>query len=607
MKKLLINLLLLFVFSINTFADNAVKNHYYGYCAYEEQPSVKTAIGYEEEPSLLGLGALYTPDFLKHYVGDKVVGLRIAVMFDLEKVSVFLADNVNGKNFIEKEVSLKAGWNDVMFDEPTTIGEDNIFAGYSFQNLKEKNVVAIQSFGTTDEHGIYLSQFGGKYMKYSLGYGSNLMIQLIINGDENHFKDRMYVNYVKSDEYIKKGESLKATATVHNFGINNLENVTFEYSYNGEELQQKDIQTNIKPGQTADVALDLGVKDVTADFICNVIAVNGIELDRHFNYNMFTYLYNKSYSRKILQEQLGTENSTITPYAQSDLLYAMPGYQDKVVWIQHHVGFGEDKFTVEGSKEILFMFGNPATYNPAMILDRRIMKGPYTVPTFAIPWSERIQQLYDEELLRPAFASVDIAGRYDKGSRNLSVEVSGEIAEENLSKDNFLVTIVIVENNIMSDTQKGLEQLESQEYIHNNTVRAFVTSPCGDDVKWNGSSYTYENSITLDSKWKDKDIVVVAFVHKAMNKIDLSDCEIFNSQQALLEDIEKTGIEDVNSDDIKILVVNGSINVEGDYKSVSIYGADGCSYNNSSLTKGLYVVEVQTNSGKKIVKKLIIK
>lgn len=76
---------------------------FYGYCAFEE-PSPKTAIGYESDPSHLGVAAYYESDFLKPFVGDQVIGIRVAVLKDVS-ASVFIKKKCGGHSSSTKRSS----------------------------------------------------------------------------------------------------------------------------------------------------------------------------------------------------------------------------------------------------------------------------------------------------------------------------------------------------------------------------------------------------------------------------------------------------------------------------------------------------------------------
>ncbi len=577
---------------------------FYGYCAYEE-PKDRTAIGYEEEPSHLGAAAFFTDDFLAPYSGGKVIGIRVAVLHDID-ANVFVKKSFKEEALRKEQIRLIRGWNEVLFATPLEIDGKGLVVGYDFDNLKEKNVIGVQSFGKAREHGIYISQYGGDFVKYSNGYGSNLMVQLILEVSQERARNLMYVNYIESDEYLRKGTSLKATFSATNYGVNPIENVTIRYRYADGEQQTRVIETpSFSSGTESKWVVEITTPTHSGELVCEVIACNGVALREPFPYSQHIYSYNKSFSRKILQEQFGTERSTLTPYAQTDLNYALPGYTDKVVWVQHHVGFNEDKFTHPGSRELLFLFGNPATYNPAMMLNRRIMKGPYTVPTFAIPWSERIQELYEEELSRPAFVSLAIDGDWNRESGLLNVTLSGEAVLEEVSQDQCRATILVIENNIATNTQAGVEQLQLKEYVHQHTIREFVSSFTGEPLVWKGDTYSLSKQIVISKEWKPEDVVIVAFIAKPFNKDNLADCEVFNAEEKALPNFPLSVCSDWQKD-FSFVVEDGKIVPQGDYLSIVVYNSLGQRVVNENLACGGYVVKVTTATGKSHIAKVFI-
>lgn len=580
---------------------------FYGYCAFEE-PSPKTAIGYESDPSHLGVAAYYESDFLKPFVGDQVIGIRVAVLKDVS-ASVFIKKNVEGTPLQQKEVHLKKGWNEVLFDTPQPITQDGSYAiGYEFDNAKEVNIIGVQSFGRAHEHGIYLSQYGGKYLKYSSGYGSNLMVQMIVRGRQReHFINKLYVNKVTTQEDVKAGESSSLTIDATNYGINSVDYIDVSYSFAGKQVDKLQLPVNLKPGETAAIEMPLKGLVKTGLLHTEITSFNGTQLPTPLTYEQMVYYYTKSYPRAILQEQFGTERSRITPYAQTDLNYALPGYEDKVVWIQHHVGFNEDKFTIPGSRDLLFFYGNPATYCPAMMLNRRVMKGPYTVPTFAVPWSERIQELYNEELERPAFAEIALDGEYNPATRKLDIKISGNIATDQIDPNNCVVSVAVIENNIYSTTQEGLEDVPGGEgYIQQHTIRSFATEALGSAPQWGEDGhFTYHGSTVLDNSWKDNEVNIIAFVHKKANKVNLSDNEVYNATKRALSALP-TSLSPVISSDIILHVDRGRIVCSVPTRQIQIYDMWGRLHVNYDLDPGHYIVLVQTEDGVERIVKVTI-
>lgn len=572
---------------------------YYGYCAFEE-PSPKTAIGYESDPSHIGVAAYYESDFLNPFVGDQIVGVRVAVLREVS-ATVFIKRTVEGAPLQQKEFLLKKGWNEIIFDTPQTITQGGSYAiGYEFDNAKEVNIIGVQSFGQAHEHGIYLSQYGGKYLKYSSGYGSNLMVQMIVRGSQQeHFTNKLYVNTVTTQEYVKAGESSSLAVDITNYGVNSVDYIDLSYSFAGQQVDKVQLPVSLEPGERDTITMPLKGLGKTGLLRTEITSFNGTVLLTPLTYEQMVYTYTKSYPRVILQEQFGTERSQLTPYAQTDLNYALPGYEDKVVWIQHHVGFNEDKFTIPGSRELLFFYGNPATYCPAMMLNRRIMKGPYTVPTFAVPWSERVQELYEDELGRPAFAELILDGEFDPSERRLQLSLSGSIAMDQVDQNNCLVSVAIIENNIYTTTQEGLAGISSGGgYYQQHTIRRFATSPLGDKPQWGkDGQFAYHCTVSLDKEWRAEEIVVVAFVHKGLNKGNLADCEVYNATQKALSSLP-TSLEQIGSiSPVTVSVDKGRVICSVPTQEILVYDAMGRLLSNEQLSSGCYVVVVKTQEG----------
>ena len=66
-----------------------------------------------------------------------------------------------------------------------------------------------------------------------------------------------------------------------------------------------------------------------------------------------------------------------------------------------------------------------------------------------------------------------------------------------------------------------------------------------------------------------------------------------------------TSIENSILADLSIEAVNGTIHVTGDYDTYHVYNMQGIQIENSNLTKGIYLVKVQTGS-KTAVHKTIV-
>ena len=61
-------------------------------------------------------------------------------------------------------------------------------------------------------------------------------------------------------------------------------------------------------------------------------------------------------------------------------------------------------------------------------------------------------------------------------------------------------------------------------------------------------------------------------------------------------------IEDINTENVKVYGVNGEIIIEGEYENVAVYSVTGQKYSTLKVPAGVYVVNIDGNSTKVLVK-----
>jgi hypothetical protein len=112
-----------------------------------------------------------------------------------------------------------------------------------------------------------------------------------------------------------------------------------------------------------------------------------------------------------------------------------------------------------------------------------------------------------------AEASVVITHSYDPVTRQLDVQVCGEVGNKEAKK--YLLSILIKENGLVG---KQADQLTSWkkanwlEYMHTRVVRDFITDTFGDTVYVNDQTYSHAVSYTLDKDWVAENCCVVAYL-----------------------------------------------------------------------------------------------
>ncbi|MFC2308226.1 MAG: Omp28-related outer membrane protein [Bacteroidota bacterium] len=193
--------------------------------------------------------------------------------------------------------------------------------------------------------------------------------------------------------------------------------------------------------------------------------------------------------------------------------------QSKAFIVYHHVGFTEDKFTIAASRPLKFFYGSPQTGAPACMVNRAILNAEEVV----IHPAKVTKAMLNKQLAELTYVILDMNVSYTEGSRELKVDVSGELLTE---LPNAKLNVYLVQDSIIAYQASG-----GDKYPHRNVVRAALASSVWGDglgvVQGKYSkSYTYkipESIAGVQNKPIPTDIkkmYVVAFVADVNNVKD---------------------------------------------------------------------------------------
>ena len=236
----------------------------------------------------------------------------------------------------------------------------------------------------------------------------------------------------------------------------------------------------------------------------------------------------------------------------------IPGYEDRVIMVSHHVGYNEDKFTIAASRPLTFYYGfkangNPAdTYAPAAMLDRRIVKGSVPVLGSSDVTKNRVKAQLD----KPSYVKINLSTTYNDATSELTVDVSGVLGNY---YPNAKLNVYIIQEGL-TGTQTGpvdangnyVTYAQYQQgasasggtltnYQHKHALRATLTGNWGDALDVEVGNFSKQYTYTIPENIKGvknvniptdaNNMYVVAFVADYIKntKENLDKSEVHNA------------------------------------------------------------------------------
>ena len=296
------------------------------------------------------------------------------------------------------------------------------------------------------------------------------------------------------------------------------------------------------------------------------------------------YIYSTTYPRTLLLEHFTSLPCVNCPPVDA-LLEEVTEQRDDVVWISHHVGYRDDEFTLEASRN-LTRFG--VTGNPFIMIDRTLLDDNATV-AFIIRGesAEAVNDMYfDQAAAVPAFLELSASG--DAVGNVLSIHIEGDgkdyVAE---LYPNAMLHVLLVEDQVYtSKPQAG----NANKHIHDNITRTFVTSTRGVAPQWqDDGTFQYDTTFDLPEGWRQQMLRVVAFITKAADRDSgYPTGEVLNATQARITTDRPTGIAQV----------------EPTHARDTYYNIWGQRVNQPSAGRGIYIVKDATGCN---IKKILMK
>lgn len=523
----------------------------YGYAPMGVQPEELSALGGNKNEFVQGM-VLFDPTTdpaLGRMKGMTIKGVRCYMRADYkqkrQKRSGILASTGSVSNIVRTTyIDLLEGWNDVMFDEPLVIGDEKLFIGVQAYETIGTPYPLVTYAAATVPQSCWVNLGKSTWQEHS-DRGTLLIFALLDDEAAPFISQTAYAQNTFHPQTVAPKRDFEGGLYVHNFSTQPIQSI--EIAMQGEGAETPTLRTIDLPeaipaygGTVVTTRLRSGKTEGTSvDWTATITKINGQEAQAGRPGTTQLYVTYDNFIRMPLIEEFTSQRCVNCPQMAYFLEKALEEYEGNYVYVAHHSGFVEDKFTTQPDREILYVFGGYENeYNPAIMYNRAILEGENQIiqgirDMSPEPYKQALALAYD----MPAMAEVNIE---NDGS---NVTVSGRVARDLVGKPLYLSCYLIEDGISTKDyPQLGMNDADAPSdlqdvFRHNGVIlHYFTTEAIGDllSTEANGS-YSVTYPMVEKAGFGGTARRLVAFVHK-VNKDDPYDTYVLNATEMSLDD-----------------------------------------------------------------------
>ena len=595
----------------------------FAYCT----DKIATSVG-ESGKELHFKAAIQIPaDKAKTLAGNKVTQVKLGTYSTVcSNTKVFLTYDLNSEPFYTQDVVLKKNtWNVIELNTPYVIEGKEFFVGYSTDSIStySRRVLpyAIDNSEKANPLGDWVSVRKSADAPESwehLGASNftNLCIKMQVEGSNLPRYDVSLAS-TSIKKVVKPGEEFSVSGSVKNMAAKPFKKITVNYTFDGGEPTSVDLESDEEVAQKETFSFYIPGLSLTEegmhDFSLSIAAIDG-NADETPSDNAYTTQIkctSKVFDRKVLIENFTTAACGNCPRVHKYIEEVMKS-DPNVICVAHHAGYSTDKFTIKASEEYLYFY-NGTTSAPTVMLDRTYFPGlgiyDRVTPVINPSSEEYLRALVNAREDEPAYVTVNVENDYNPDTRELKITVKGKKSEETPGNPSLCMSVCLTEDGLVA-YQSGSGG--GKDYVHDHVVRAWLTPLTCDPITFDDdNNYVATYTTTLDKEWIAKNMKTVAFVSEFSSK-DVTGCQIYNANDAIVTDKEETGINAANSaaDAVAISTTGNTVHVDGAFDSVAVYSLAGnliASTGNADTTlpQGIYMVKVNAKGNVKTAKVVI--
>ncbi len=573
-----------------------------GYC---EGDSVTYGGAYFGEVGSYDMAAMLPSDVMANYKGCKIVGVRFALSKTIGKSKIFIYkvdSEGNAEQLVNNTVRrTAAGWNEARLNsaqEITITGDDQYIMGFTYNEsvaMVNAEEGALCFYGNKASSS-YSSLVLQDDTFYPVSGVSDLCVQLIVDVSSLPRKAVNLNSILNGTSYKKLGSQMDLMMSYSNAGLDPISSVRFGIKVDEGTPQYYDVNlsTPLEPGKSATFAKMLDMPaDVTVGrhnlniFVDKIDGNTPVANDRGKLADPFV-AYDQSFKhQKQYVEQYNSQSNVVAPYVND---YFAQLANDSDVFAVNVYPEGQP-LSVASSTYLgdLYAYTYPCFTVNRFYFGMGELHYAFDINDYAVQFPQLVydgfRTIVDEANGFPAFATVELSTTYDKATRQVGVDVSGDLAADAPAIfGDMALTVMLKEDGVKSSqntyntvTQKT--QVDNN-YLHDAVLRAYLTSPVGDKLQVSGNHYTAHYTYTLPATWDSDNITVGAFVTKAFDKVtkdNMQMADVTNCNSVKLG--HATGIEGVTSD-----ATGGQGAADG------VYTLSGMRVDSQRAQKGIFIV-----------------
>mgnify|MGYP002624936869 CR=1 FL=1 len=512
----------------------------------------------------------FDPDIYGAFAGFTVVGMRVGLCADISDFGVFISkiENDNFVDFKEKSVGAgKKGWNTVMFDEAdqfTLPTEGSFLVGFSYKQKKgsTNDCYPLSCYEESSKVGELLFygtlNNGQRWYNFGASYGT-LSVQLIVEGELS--EQKAIINGLQTATFGKVGNELSGVISITNMGKDAINSLGFNYYIDDVVVGNTTISQAIASVKTENVNLNIALpSDLSVGkhmLKVELTKINDAAPIAEVTNNNVTVEFSAYEESKPRQKQLVEHITSWTCtycYLGYNLLRQMEQQYDDVAWVAIHGNQSSqtDPYYFSECEDIMSYLGvtsfPSASFNRTYLPD--LADGEtsivYGIGYYEQYISQLVPMIHDMmvENNSPSFVSLDITSSFDADSRQMEVTVKGTgVSQAAQLLDGYGLNIYVTEAGLTGRQYSGGSW--SNNFEHNNTLRAVLTNVNGDDITWNGDNFSMTKTYTVPATYNENNLSIVAFV--APHPGNIYNMEVNNCEKTNLT-LTPSAIQTINKD-----------------------------------------------------------